>query len=242
MIPKNAPPGSLPWPPLIKARLVRRYKRFLADAELDNGRIVTAHCPNSGAMTTCCEPGRTIYLSRHDSPKRKLKYTWEMIHMPTSLVGVNTLVPNRLVYSAIQHNVIAALDGYDSFRREVRTGDNSRIDIMLDSPDRAPCYIEIKNCTLLQDGVARFPDAVTLRGQKHLDELRRLADAKNRCVIFFLVQRMDANHFEPADTIDPAYGEKLRVAIAEGVEAMAFDVQIELAHIRIRQPLPIQLT
>ncbi|BBO83053.1 sugar fermentation stimulation protein [Desulfosarcina ovata subsp. sediminis] len=229
--------GAIAWPPLIEGTLIKRYKRFLADVRLKDGRIVTAHCPNSGSMKACCDPGRRVYLSFHDNPRRKLKYTWELIDMPTSLVGVNTQIPNRLTAHAIAAGQITELDGYASVRREVKAGKNSRIDIFLESPDRRPCYVEVKNCTLVNDGLATFPDAVTVRGQKHLMELQRLVADGYRCAMFFLVQRMDADRFAPEDRIDPDYGRKLREAAENGVEILVYDVHIDLDGIRLGKPV-----
>ena len=137
------------WPPLIPGTLLKRYKRFLADVRLQDNRVVTAHCPNSGSMLACSEPGRRVYLSFHDDPRRKLPYTWQLIDMPASLVGVNTLVPNRLVYQSISQGRVAELSGYDRIQREVKAGSHSRIDLRLLHPHRPPCYVEIKNCTLV---------------------------------------------------------------------------------------------
>ena len=238
---RHMPETRLPWPDLIAGTLVRRYKRFLADVRLDDGRIVTAHCPNSGKMTACCEPGRTVHLSVHDNPRRKLKYTWELIDMPSSLVGVNTLVPNRLVFQSVQAGTIAGLTGYKQTLREVNAGAHSRIDLLLQNNDADRCYVEIKNCTLVADGVAAFPDAVTARGLKHLVTLEQLVASGNRCVMFYLIQRMDAAIFKPADAIDPAYGKKLRQAAENGVEIMVYDVRIDLKSIAINRIIPYAL-
>lgn len=236
-------PGAttLPWPPLITGTLIKRYKRFLADVELESGEIVTAHCPNTGSMQACCEPGRSVYLSRHDNPKRKLKYTWELIAMPGSLVGVNTLTPNRLVALAIAGSDIKELRGYDRIQREVKVGDHSRIDLLLTKGANRRCFIEIKNSTLVEDGVALFPDAVTARGQKHIAELEKLSAAGDRCVMFYFIQRMDARVFRPADHIDVAYGKALRQAVKNNVEVLAYDVHIDLQGIRIRRKIPCEL-
>ena len=231
----------LPWPHLIAGKLIKRYKRFLVDVELETGEVVTAHCPNTGSMQGCSEAGRTVYLSCHDNPKRKLKYTWELIDMPTSMVGVNTLIPNRLVARSVAEADISELRGYDQIRREVRAGDRSRIDLLLTKDENSRCFIEIKNCTLVNDGVARFPDAVTARGQKHLVELEKLAADGNRCVMFYFIQRMDARVFKPADHIDPVYGESLRQAVRNNVEILAYDVHIDLKGIRLRRKIPCRL-
>jgi sugar fermentation stimulation protein A len=233
--------GGLPWPPLIAGTLIKRYKRFLVDVELEDGQIVTAHCPNTGSMQSCSEPGRRVYLSVHDNPKRKYPYTWEMIAMPDALVGTNTLTPNRLIKHAVTCRQIPELAGYETVRSEVRLGHHSRIDLLLSGPGAQRCYVEIKNCTLVRDKTALFPDAVTARGLKHLQELARHVGRQCRSVIFFFVQRMDADSFRPADAIDPAYGQGLRQAVAAGVEMLAYDVHIDLTGIRLRRALPCRL-
>ncbi|MFH1116277.1 MAG: DNA/RNA nuclease SfsA [Pseudomonadota bacterium] len=229
------------WPKLLSGTLLRRYKRFMADVKLRNGHTVTAHCPNSGSMKGCSEPGRTVYLSRSANMKRRLRYTWEMIEMPGSLVGVNTMVPNKLVARSIVDGQLELLAGYSQLQREVRCGANSRLDLVLSSPGGEQCFIEIKNCTLIEDGVAYFPDAVTARGRKHLVELRNLVQMGHRSVIFFLIQRMDATAFSPADHIDPDYGRELRDALAAGVEIMAYDVSLDRERIVIRNRLPCRM-
>jgi len=236
----NRDSGRLAWPPLIQGTLIRRYKRFLADVRLRNGRVVVAHCPNSGSMLACSEPGRKVYLSRHDNPKRRLTYTWELIEMPTSLVGVNTMVPNRLVKAAILAGRIDRLTGYERVRSEVAYGTSSRIDLLLENgPVR--CFVEVKNCTLVTDGTASFPDAITTRGLKHLKELQAQVRSGDRSVMFYLIQRMDAQLFRPADLIDPAYGRELRRAIQKGVEVMAYDVAIDLKGIELNREIPFDL-
>jgi len=226
------------WPELIPGTLIKRYKRFLADMRLSSGDLVTAHCANSGTMKECSEPGRPVYLSFHNNPKRKLKYTWEMIKMSTSLVGVNTLVPNRLVKKSIEDGLVEQLKGYENVKAEVKVSDKSRLDLMLTKADRKKCFVEIKNCTLVKEEIAYFPDAVTTRGRKHLVELQRLAKEGNRSIIFFLVQRMDAKAFTPADNIDPAYGKELRKAKNSGVEIIVYDVIIDLEKIVLGKKIP----
>lgn len=213
----------------------------MADVKLETGEVVTAHCPNSGSMRACSEPGRPVYLSYHDRPARKLKYTWEIIDMPTSLVGVNTQVPNRLVAESIAAGMITDLNGYDSISREVKTANRSRLDILLSRGGKDRCYVEVKNCTLVEDGVAYFPDAVTSRGLKHLSELCALVSSGNRCAMFYLVQRMDAEIFQLADHIDPEYGRELRRVEALGVEIMVYDVHIDLKTISVNRRLPYKL-
>ena len=240
-IKKSTPSTGLVWPELTPGVLVKRYKRFMADVKLTGGELVTAHCPNSGSMKECCEPGRPVYLSFHDNPKRKLKYTWELIEMPASMVGINTLIPNRLVAESIEADQVSDLKGYDNLAREVKTADNTRLDILLSRKDGNRCYIEIKNCTLVKEGVAYFPDAVTSRGLKHLVELSSLVSKGFRCVIFYVIQRMDAKIFQPADHIDPEYGRTLRQALKNGVEILVFDTRIDLKTIRLNRKIPYRL-
>ena len=232
---------GLEWPPLFPGTLIKRYKRFLADVKLKDGTVVTAHCPNTGSMQSCSEPGRRVYLSFHDNPKRKLKYTWELIEMPTSLVGTNTLVPNRLVFESAKAGIVPELVGYETIAREVKINDHTRLDLMLTDNDGQRCYGEIKNCTRVNDGVASFPDAVTARGLKHLRELEALVDSGHRGVIFYFIQRMDAEVFKPADRIDPEYGTGLRRAVRGGVEILAYDVSIDLKRIRLNHRIPCEL-
>jgi sugar fermentation stimulation protein A len=236
---KGAP--KIEWPELIPGTLIRRYKRFLADIRLDDGREITAHCPNTGSMQGCSEPGRPVYVSFHDNPKRKLKYTWELIKMPTSLVGINTGIPNRLVFETLREKCIAAFEAYETVEAEVRVGKNSRIDIALNGNGIERCFIEVKNCTLVEDGVALFPDAVTSRGLKHLMELENLVATGCRGVMFYLVQRGDAKRFRPASHIDPAYSERLSRAVQRGVEVFVYDAHIDLDAIRLHRPLEIDL-
>jgi sugar fermentation stimulation protein A len=231
----------IPWPTLIKGVLIKRYKRFLADVKLDNGEIITAHCPNSGRMIECSEPGSNVYLSYHDNPKRKLQYTWELIKMPSSLVGVNTNIPNLLVFNTIKDGNIPELNGYTEFNREKSVGKNSRLDIFLEKKRRKSCYVEVKNCTLVRDRLASFPDAVTARGLKHLKELQELKKNNNRCVMFYLVQRLDAERFTPEYPIDPAYGNELKKAKQNGVEILVYDVNIDLKKISINNKIPYTL-
>jgi len=242
MLLANKPGGlGLVWPPLIPGTLIRRYQRFKADVKLRNGRVVTAHCPNSGSMKSCCEPGRTVYLSRSDNPGRKFPYTWELIEMPSSLVGVNTSVPNRLVERAVLAGEIPELRGYQSVRREIWCSSVSRLDMLLEARDGRRCFVEIKNCTLAEGGIAYFPDAVTSRGLKHLTELKAQVDLGNRGVIFFLIQRMDVTRFRPADHIDPAYGEGLRSVVRTGVDILAYDVTLSLEKIALNRRIACEL-
>lgn len=228
-------------PPLIPGILLKRYKRFLADVRLETGAVVTAHCPNSGSMKACARPGQPVYLSRSENPKRKLPYTWELIRMPESLVGVNTLLPNRLVYSALISGEIPSFSGFAQIDREVAIGNHSRIDLMMRGDNIPSCYMEIKNCTWVEAGIAQFPDAVTERGSKHMKALAQLSIKGRRAVVFFLIQRMDARVFRPAWHVDPAYATALLKAADAGVEIMAYDVDLTLDRIRINNKIPTEL-
>ncbi len=213
----------------------------MVNIRLSEGKTVTAYCPNTGSMLGCCEPGRLVYLSKHDKPGRRLSFTLEMIRMPGSLVGVNTLIPNKLIKKAIEDTEIKALSSYKNIMTEVRYGQNSRVDLLLEDEEKNRCFIEIKNCTLVEHNIAYFPDAVTSRGLKHLKELQRLVNHQNRCVMFYLIQRTDAEVFRPADHIDPVYGKTLRSAAQHGVEIMVYDVSMDLRKIRLNKSVPYEL-
>jgi sugar fermentation stimulation protein A len=236
-----APIDGLRWPELVPGTLLRRYNRFLADITLDSGTRVTAHCPNTGSMKGCCEPGRRVYISRSTNPRRKLRYTWHLIEMPTSLVGIDTSVPNRLIAQAIGQRRIPEFSTFEAIRTEVPVGVGSRIDLRLETPSGDACYVEVKNCTLVEEGVAFFPDAVTVRGLKHLKELEALAGAGHRAAMLYLIQRMDAGHFRPARHIDPAYARRLTDAVRCGVDVYAYDVKIDLSAIRLNNRLEVIL-
>lgn len=227
--------------PLIHATLIKRYKRFLADVTLDDGHVVTVHLANSGAMLGTAVPGMEVWLSQSDNPKRKLKYSWELVHADGVLVGVNTAHPNAVAAEAVSAGAIAELTGYQNLRREVKYGRNSRIDLLLEAPGRPPCYVEVKNVHLRRGTHAEFPDAVTVRGAKHLDELRAMVAGGARAVMLYLVQRQDCRAFRPAADIDPTYAAGLRAAIGDGVEAICYTCHMSLQGISIGTPLPIEL-
>jgi len=229
------------WPELIRGTLIRRYKRFLADVLLEVGETIVVHCPNSGRMLTCSEPGRQVYRSYSANKTRKLPWTWEMIGMPDSLVVVNTLRTNALVKAAVQKGFIPELSGYTGIKGEVPVGNHSRIDFLLTAEGREPCLMEVKSSTLVETGIARFPDAVTVRGLKHLRELRDAAGRGYRSVMFYLVQRTDARAFEPACAIDPAYGRELKAVHSLGVEIVAYDTLISPSCIDIGRRIPVIL-
>lgn len=225
-------------PALIEGRLIKRYKRFLADAELADGSIVTAHCPNSGSMKGCAIPGSRVWLSRSENPGRKLPYTWELVEVGGCMIGLNTGLPNRLAREAIENGTVGELQGYPTIRPEVPYGEHSRIDLLLEGPSRR-CYVEVKNVTLVEDDRALFPDAVTERGQKHIRELMRVVREGDRGVIFFTVQRRDGVCVSPADLIDPEYGRLLRSALMNGVEALAYRAEVTQQEIRLTERLPV---
>ncbi|MCW8862367.1 MAG: DNA/RNA nuclease SfsA, partial [Rhodospirillales bacterium] len=210
--------------PLIRGSLVKRYKRFLTDVMLDDGSVVVAHCANSGSMLSVNTPGAEVWLSPARNPERKLRYTWEMIRIGETLVGINTALPNGLVADAIADGTITELAGYASIRREVKYGKNSRIDILLEGDGDAKCYVEVKNVTMRRDGAtaAEFPDAVTTRGAKHLEELADMVAEGHRAVMVYLVQREDCDRVTIAGDIDPGYLEALKKAKKRGVEALAY--------------------
>jgi sugar fermentation stimulation protein A len=224
--------------PLLRGRLVQRYKRFLADVVLDTGETVTATCPNTGSMKGLTEPGSIVWLSTSDSTTRKYKYTWEMIENdlgagPT-LVGINTGHPNKILTEAIEVGKIAPLAGYASLKREQKYGKNSRIDILLQDEAKGTCYVEIKNVHLMRkSGLAEFPDSVTERGAKHLGELADMVREGKRAVMVFLVQRGDAERVSLARDIDKVYGAAFDAAIGAGVEAIAVRCRLTQAEIAV---------
>jgi len=226
--------------PLIGGRLIRRYQRFLADVRLDSGEIVTAHCPNTGSMTGCNIPDSPVLLSVRDRPGRKYPYTWELVQSGGVWAGINTAHPNRLVADGVLDGTVTELQGYEAVRREVPYGSNSRIDLLLEGK-RGVCHVEVKNVTLVEQGRALFPDAVTLRGQKHLRELEQVVSSGGRGVIFFVVQRGDAISVAPADAIDPEYGRLLRRAVSVGVEALAYRALVTPERIVLQERLPVCL-
>ena len=215
---------------LYPAVLVKRYKRFLADVVTANGDSITLHCPNTGSMKNCQDPGSKVWYSLSDNAKRKYPGSWQLIEIDGEhLVGINTSLANKLVQEAIEKAVIAQLQGYATIKTEVPYGEqSSRIDLLLENPGR--CWVEVKNVSLgLGNGVAEFPDAVTTRGQKHLQELIQVAAHGDRAVLLFCVQHSGIDRVRPADAIDPEYGRLLRQAAAQGVEILAYAASFDLA-------------
>ena len=231
--------------PLLPATLLRRYKRFLADVELPSGETVTVHCANPGAMTGLNAPGSRVWLSRSANASRKLAHSWELVEVDlgagAELVGINTGHPNAHAAEAIAGDLIGELCGYESVRREVRYGSNSRVDFLLQHAMRPSCYVEIKNVHLMRaPGLAEFPDAVTKRGTKHLGELAAMAVGGSRAVMLFLIQIGSAQRFKLARDIDSAYGAAFDAARQGGVEAIAYRCRLSCAGIEVVAPVPIE--
>ena len=221
------------YPPLRSGKLIKRYKRFLADIELATGEIITAHCPNTGPMKGVCEPDSLVRVSKSDNPKRKLAYTWEMIMVDDTWVGVNTGLPNQVIKLALEQKLFPQLaTRYDSVRREVTYGKRkSRIDFLLSKTGQPDIYLEVKSVTLTQGKIALFPDTVTTRGQKHFLELMALIpDAKP--IMLYFINRGDCDRFAPGDFYDPNYGTLLREAVSLGVEILPLRFEITPQEIR----------
>lgn len=224
---------------IIEGIIVKRYKRFLVDVKLPDGSVITAHCPNSGSMKTCIGPGWKALLSADfNNKKRKYPYTLEMTHSGSGWIGVHTGRTNGIVSKAIEEGKIPELAGYTSLLREVSAG-KSRIDIVLKGEGVSDCFVEVKSVTLQENGVYRFPDAVTARGKKHLMELINLKRQGFRAVNFFLIQRDDGNRFEPAENIDPEYAKAMRLAKNEGVEFLVYGTLLRPGLIEVDRPVPI---
>src|SRR4030095_5436143 len=225
--------------PLIPGTLIQRYKRFLADVRLDSGETITAHTANSGSMRGLVSPGNTVFLTFHDRPERKLRYSWEIVQVGPTLVGINTSLPNLLVEEALRLGSLKELVGYRDLRREVPYGENSRVDLLLSNGEQEKCYVEVKNVTLMEEGKAFFPDAVSERGRKHLGELARMVKQGHRSVLFYVVQRDDAHTVYPAEAIDPEYAKALRLAVKAGVEVVAYQAKVSLEEIALGLPLNV---
>ena len=234
---------------LISGKIVKRYKRFLADIELDNGEIVTAHTPNTGSMKTCWEPGWPVLLSYHDSPKRKLKYTLEMTHNGSTWINVNTSLTNKIAQEAVESKSIKELSKFEYVKPEVKIG-NSRIDLVLfNGPDNnlknaeEKCYVEVKNVTMLaQKKEAQFPDAVTERGQKHLKELINIIEEGHEAAMLFVINREDATSFSPAAEIDKTYAKLLKDAESSGVMILPYQCRLDEKEVCIEKKLPFKLS
>ncbi len=230
--------------PLVRGTLIQRYKRFLADVRLDDGRLITATCPNTGSMMGLVAPGSIVWLSESDSPTRKYRFTWELVEAdlgkgPT-LVGINTNHPNKLVAEAVAAQRVKHLAGYPEAKREVKYGKNSRIDLLLHCADKGLCYVEVKNVHFSRrHGLAEFPDSVTERGAKHLAEMSDMVRQGHRAVMVYLIQRGDAKKLAFARDVDPTYGAAFDLAAAAGVEAIALRCRMSTEQIVVDRPVPI---
>ena len=227
----------------LRARLIRRYKRFLADVELPDGRTLTVHCPNPGSMLGTQRPGSAVRCSSHDNPKRKLRHTLEMIRVGPIWVGLHAAKANDLAHRALLKKAYAPFAAYGRIDREVAVPEGSRFDFRLSdgTPDGAPCWVEVKSVTLCSERLARFPDAVTTRGRRHLEHLMARHDQGERACLLYIVQRADADAVAPADDIDPDYGKTLREAARAGVEIHALSARVLGDRMRLERVLPVLL-
>lgn len=225
--------------PLIRGRLIRRYMRFLSDIELDDGRVVKAHCPNPGSMMGLKDPGLTVWLEPNDDPKKKLDWGWRLVELPQTCVGIDTGCANRVVAEGLARG-LPGLEGYETVRPEVKYRQNSRVDFLLSGEGRRTCYLEVKSVTLSRHaGLAEFPDSVTARGAKHLDDLAAMVAEGHRAVLLFLVQRSDCRSVAVAGDIDPTYAKAFVAARQAGVEVLCFACDISPAGIDITGVLPL---
>ncbi|MEM7751931.1 MAG: DNA/RNA nuclease SfsA [Pseudomonadota bacterium] len=228
--------------PLVPARLIRRYKRFLADVTLEaDGREVVAHCPNPGSMMGLAEPGMRVWLEPNDDPKKKLKFGWRLVELEDGhMAGIDTAVPNRVVKEALQARVVPELARYCTVRPEVTYSTNSRIDFLLSEPGLPDAYVEVKNVHLMrQPGLAEFPDCVTKRGAKHLGDLTAMVAEGHRAVMLYLVQRTDCDRFLLARDLDPGYGAAFDAARAAGVEMLCYQTEIARDGVTMARALPV---
>jgi len=224
---------------LVSGKLIRRYKRFLADVELDTGEVVIAHCTNSGSMKTCIEEGAQVYLSPNSDPNRKTKFTWEMIFMNGGWIGINTIIPNALVYNSIVNNEIKEISGFYNVKREVKFG-NSRLDIFAEN-ETEKCFIEVKNVSMKVGDFARFPDSITSRGKKHLESLMEAKLKGYRAVMVYVIQRGDIQQFGPAWDIDPEYSKTLLKAVDSGIEVIPIVAKVSPEEIVISHKVPSRI-
>ncbi|MBL1437239.1 MAG: DNA/RNA nuclease SfsA [Rhodobacteraceae bacterium] len=226
--------------PLIRAVLLRRYKRFLADVTLEGGTEATAHCANPGAMTGLAEAGTIVWLEPNDDPKRKLRYSWKLAEIGEALVGVDTALPNKVVGEALRAQAVPELAAYKTVRAEVKYGEASRVDFLLTQAGLPDCYVEVKSANLCRKaGLVEFPDTVTKRGAKHMAELAAMVAEGHRAVVLYLVQRTDCEAFAVASDIDPAYNAAFQAARTAGVEALCFRATLTLEGTRFGEALPI---
>ena len=240
--PRSLPSLAVPVGAEIRGRLLRRYKRFFADIEQSDGRTLTVHCPNPGSMRGLTVPGSAVRCSTSDAPHRKLRHTLEMIRCGRIWVGLHTLRANRVAAKLLSEGALPPFQEYTEVRAEVAVEEGTRLDFALRRPGQPdPAFVEVKSVTLAEGRRARFPDSVTVRGRKHLDTLTRLRRQGSRSALLFIVQRADCDSVEPADDIDPAYGEALRRAAAAGVEIWAVGTRVTARRIALERQLPVRL-
>ncbi len=227
---------------LQRGKLIKRYKRFLSDVELSTGEVVQAHCPNSGSMKGLCDPGVSIWVNYVEDPKRKLKYSWELVEMPSSLVGINTNRPNKLMKDAFMDQTLNPFKNYQKVKPEVQCGEGTRLDFLLleSATGEKNAFVEVKNVTLKVGDQAQFPDAVTTRGTKHLNTLINVLKEGYRAALVFVVQREDVKSFTAAKDIDPVYAETLDRAKKEGVEVYCYACQMQTDRIILGSELPVE--
>jgi len=240
---KSRPLTDVCWSfsgPLTGGRLVRRYKRFLADVELDDGVLATVHCPNSGSMLGCLEIGARVYCSPSPKPGRRTAFTWEMICISEQWIGINTAIPNELIAQAARMQAHPIFHGATRVAREVRIGSHTRFDLVVER-ETGLLYVEVKNVTLVRSGEAHFPDAVTARGAKHLEQLMALVDAGHAAAMVYVVQRQDARAFGPAEDIDATYARLYREARAKGVVMVPVEARVSPQAICLVRELPLLL-
>jgi sugar fermentation stimulation protein A len=214
---------------LVSGKLIKRYKRFLADVELEGGEVITAHCPNSGSMLGLQEPESLVYLKYHNSSSRKLQYSWELLEAEGVMVGIHAALANKIAEEALLNGRIKELIPYKSIKREVKYGANSRVDFLLEDNSGQKCYLEVKNVHLKRGDFAEFPDAVSLRAAKHMQDLERVVSEGHRAVVLFVVQRPDCDKFRIAADIDPGYQAAFGQALANGVEALCYKCDVTLS-------------
>ncbi|MBU2992534.1 DNA/RNA nuclease SfsA [Octadecabacter sp. 1_MG-2023] len=228
--------------PLVPARLIRRYMRFLSDVELSDGSVVKAHCPNPGSMMGLKDEGMRVWIEPNDDPKKKLDWGWRLAELPSAFVGIDTGAANKVVAEALVEG-IDGLGGYDVIRAEVKYREKSRVDFLLSSNRRRDCYLEVKSVTLSrQAGLAEFPDSVTARGAKHLGDLAAMVEQGHRAVLLFLVQRTDCDHVTLAADIDPTYAAAFKAALAAGVEVICLACAITPDEIIAARQLPFSVS
>jgi len=228
--------------PLVEGRLLRRYKRFLADVELEGGEVVTAHCPNPGRLIGCLPERARVVLRDSRDPSRKLRYTFQTVRVGRHWVNVDTSLPNAVVAEAIGRGDVPELAGYNSLRREVAYGERSRVDLLLEREGGERCYVEVKCTTMVEGRVAMFPDAVTARGLKHLRELAQVVRDGQRAVMFFFISRADPRSFAPAAHIDPDWAAGFGAALDAGVEALAYTARVRPERLELSRRVPVAAT